>query len=443
MDNLCKGIPQRLHNGAVLVAMTAWHLYPDMSLFGAQSKNLQQRDSLISPGGHLTVGLEDSNPSSTAGVYWSLSLANLRFYENPVLATSNANDASRVSFQDLVLIRAEFIITLWKTLNLGTSDDSKLHEAEKALATDFISTSNTWLQLLEGGKRQRAQLPPDIRKDLEKDPEHPKYKRASEYFYKKHVCNVDPMPALVQATFKNLEDDPTAYSTMQGPSELIVTGNLKDWDGSEEAKNIKIDTLLVSGRNDNVSDLAIEPWFRSIPRVKWVTFERSSHMPHWEERERFMELVGTFLTKTLVRPRKQRATNRARALDRTYSRLIVNDEVVGAPLAIHPAPQQLQCAADELEQDGVPAQRGRAGDEFGVTVDEHFGHPGVQYGFSYFPRELFRTPSSWNKQSGDVVFERQHERGGHFAAWEQPEALANDHRDMFVKGGKAYDALKK
>lgn len=104
MDNLCKGIPQRLHNGAVLVAMTAWHLYPDMSLFGAQSKNLQQRDSLISPGGHLTVGLEDSNPSSTAGVYWSLSLANLRFYENPVLATSNANDASRVSFQDLVLI---------------------------------------------------------------------------------------------------------------------------------------------------------------------------------------------------------------------------------------------------------------------------------------------------------------------------------------------------
>ncbi|KAI6082667.1 Alpha/Beta hydrolase protein [Hypoxylon rubiginosum] len=150
---------------------------------------------------------------------------------------------------------------------------------------------------VEGGKRQRAQLPLEIRKDLEKDPESPEYKRASEYFYKKHVCNVDPMPAPVQATFKNLEDDPTAYNTMQGPSELIVTGNLKDWDGSEEAKNIEVDALLVNGRDDEVSDLTVEPWFRSIPRVKWVTFERSSHMPHWEERERFMELVGTFLTK--------------------------------------------------------------------------------------------------------------------------------------------------
>lgn len=32
----------------------------------------------------------------------------------------------------------------------------------------------------------------------------------------------------------------------------------------------------------------------------------------------------------------------------------------------------------------------------------------------------------WNRQLGDVVFEREHEKVGHFAAWEQLEALMED-----------------
>ncbi|XXH01560.1 hypothetical protein Hte_007920 [Hypoxylon texense] len=68
---------------------------------------------------------------------------------------------------------------------------------------------------------------------------------------------------------------------------------------------------------------------------------------------------------------------------------------------------------------------------------------GAIVGFSYFPKELFRTPSQWNKQIGDVVFEREHEHGGHFAAWEQPEAFASDLLEMFSQGGKARGAFKK
>ncbi|KAI1392638.1 alpha/beta-hydrolase [Hypoxylon trugodes] len=63
-------------------------------------------------------------------------------------------------------------------------------------------------------------------------------------------------------------------------------------------------------------------------------------------------------------------------------------------------------------------------------------------GFSYFPKEIMCTPSSWNKQLGDVVFERKHERGGHFAAWEKPEDLVGDLRDMFARGGRAYAAFQ-
>lgn len=90
---------------------------------------------------------------------------------------------------------------------------------------------------IEGGKRLRATLPQDIQEILEEGDrtgniETPEYERASKVFYKRHVCRVDPLPLPVQQAFANLKDDSTAYNTMQGPSEIVVDGSLKDWDGS-------------------------------------------------------------------------------------------------------------------------------------------------------------------------------------------------------------------
>ncbi|KAK7740766.1 hypothetical protein SLS53_005234 [Cytospora paraplurivora] len=62
-------------------------------------------------------------------------------------------------------------------------------------------------------------------------------------------------------------------------------------------------------------------------------------------------------------------------------------------------------------------------------------------GSSYFPKEVASTPRIWNRRLGDVVFEKEHEQGGHFAAWEQPEALAEDLRTMFKPDGPAYRAF--
>ena len=38
-------------------------------------------------------------------------------------------------------------------------------------------------------------------------------------------------------------------------------------------------------------------FFDNLTKVKWVQFANSSHMAHHEERERFMQVVGEFLTK--------------------------------------------------------------------------------------------------------------------------------------------------
>ncbi|KAH8883320.1 epoxide hydrolase 1 [Thozetella sp. PMI_491] len=68
--------------------------------------------------------------------------------------------------------------------------------------------------------------------------------------------------------------------------------------------------------------------------------------------------------------------------------------------------------------------------------------PNARLGFSYFPREVAATPRMWNRQLGDVVFEKENEKGGHFAAWEQPEVLVRDLRTMFKLNGPAYCALR-
>lgn len=53
------------------------------------------------------------------------------------------------------------------------------------------------------------------------------------------------------------------------------------------------------------------------------------------------------------------------------------------------------------------------------------------------------TGCSWIQASGGkLVFESTHPRGGHFAAHEVPEALADDIRRMFRKGGPAYGVVK-
>ncbi|KIW89436.1 uncharacterized protein Z519_09592 [Cladophialophora bantiana CBS 173.52] len=67
---------------------------------------------------------------------------------------------------------------------------------------------------------------------------------------------------------------------------------------------------------------------------------------------------------------------------------------------------------------------------------------GVKVGISHFPRDIHVLRSSWTRTVGDVVFERDHERLGHFAAWERPEDIVGDVREMFGRGGGAYGVVQ-
>ncbi|KAF9021722.1 Alpha/Beta hydrolase protein [Rhodocollybia butyracea] len=65
----------------------------------------------------------------------------------------------------------------------------------------------------------------------------------------------------------------------------------------------------------------------------------------------------------------------------------------------------------------------------------------IPLGTSNFPKGIGRIPKSWYPHVGNVVFEAEHNVGGHFAALEQPEQLVADLQQMFGKGGSAYGVV--
>ena len=65
----------------------------------------------------------------------------------------------------------------------------------------------------------------------------------------------------------------------------------------------------------------------------------------------------------------------------------------------------------------------------------------VPLGIARFSKDLILLPKLWNQTLGPVVFESVYEDGGHFAAYERPDAIINDLRAMFGKDGGAYGSV--
>jgi pimeloyl-ACP methyl ester carboxylesterase len=52
--------------------------------------------------------------------------------------------------------------------------------------------------------------------------------------------------------------------------------------------------------------------------------------------------------------------------------------------------------------------------------------------FTVFPGEIFQAPRSWAEQVyRNLIYFNEVERGGHFAAWEEPELFAAELRAAF------------
>ena len=125
MEKLLKGQPQRVQSGAFLLGLSAWHLYPDMVVHGTVTQKVDQNDDLFPIGSMVTLGLESSMEIGE-GIYWSLPLAHLRYYGDPIQSSrSTVHDASRISIDQLVYVALGALFSGWV---------ERSHETKKALS---------------------------------------------------------------------------------------------------------------------------------------------------------------------------------------------------------------------------------------------------------------------------------------------------------------------
>ncbi|MCF7698307.1 proline iminopeptidase-family hydrolase [Loktanella sp. M215] len=165
---------------------------------------------------------------------------------------------------------------------------------------DSPASMALWVQ---EANKLKAALPADVAEALTSHEaagttDDPAYVAASDVFYAKHVCRVQPMPPEVVRTFDAIAADPTVYHTMNGPSEFHVIGTLKNWTIIDRLHRIAVPTFLISGRHDEATPATVQPYADNIPDVRWQIFEDSSHMPHVEEKDACLSVVAAFLNQT-------------------------------------------------------------------------------------------------------------------------------------------------
>lgn len=159
---------------------------------------------------------------------------------------------------------------------------------------DFVAEAN----------RLRADLPPGVDATLRRYEEagttdDPAYAEACMVFYARHVCRLDPWPQGVADGFAKIEEDPTVYHTMNGPSEFHVIGSIRDWSSTDRLGRIGVPTYVISGEFDEATPALQKPLVDGIAadgtEVEQVVMAGCSHLPMWEERAEYMRLVGDWL----------------------------------------------------------------------------------------------------------------------------------------------------
>lgn len=115
-------------------------LYPDMVVYGGSCVEVKQKDPLFERAALLTLGLQSIQEGSQS-VYWSLPLACLQYYGDPVQASrSMGQENSRIIYQQFAFVVLGCLFKAWNSL--APNNDDGLQWVER-LSTVVGLTSST------------------------------------------------------------------------------------------------------------------------------------------------------------------------------------------------------------------------------------------------------------------------------------------------------------
>lgn len=147
--------------------------------------------------------------------------------------------------------------------------------------------------------RMIKELPIEMQEAIEKatstgDYSDPVYMAAEEEYMLRHAAGAvtDESPECLKRPVKKGKE---AYVVGWGPNEYTPTGTLKDYDVTEQLKDIKEPTLVVNGGNDLCTPYIAKYMYDRIPNSKWELFQYCRHMCFVEDTERYVEMMKEWL----------------------------------------------------------------------------------------------------------------------------------------------------
>jgi proline iminopeptidase len=122
--------------------------------------------------------------------------------------------------------------------------------------------------------------------------DNPAYEKIMmEDLYPQMNCRTHPWPEPLIRAFRHLNDK--IYNQMQGKSEFLVTGNLKDWERWDRLHEIKTKALTIGARYDEMDPEDMKKMATLIPNATSAICPNGSHLCMWDDQEiYFRHLLG-------------------------------------------------------------------------------------------------------------------------------------------------------
>ena len=113
-------------------------------------------------------------------------------------------------------------------------------------------------------------------------------------FYSRHILRIQPFPKKI---LEKMEETNQVYETMWGKNEFTVTGNLKDWDRTQDLHRILLPIQIISGEFDESTPTVNQVLKDGLSQSLWTLMPGCSHLPNLENPEEYMAIIQRFLNR--------------------------------------------------------------------------------------------------------------------------------------------------
>jgi proline iminopeptidase len=155
----------------------------------------------------------------------------------------------------------------------------------------FLKRISWWKLQLQPATRARLQ-----ELEAKQDYDSPDYERIMmEEVYPQMICRIKPWPNSVDRAFRHANEK--IYVQMQGKSEFLVTGNLKDWERWDRLHEIKVKTLTIGAQYDEMDPADMKKMAALMPNASYGFCPDGSHLCMWDDQVvYFRHLLGFLRT---------------------------------------------------------------------------------------------------------------------------------------------------